>query len=127
MIDHGGLDGQIAFLRVDQLVVRGAVLAREQHAAALQSRLRLLDVPAVHVQAGQADPIDAVQGAKIVHGGGGCKIDAIERGIQGDHVHIQPPRHPRFLGHDQEPTAGGDVKKDVPPVVLRQGELIGVS
>ena len=76
---HQRLDGEIAALRREELVVRRAVLSRKAHGTARKRLLRRVNVPALRPRAGKADIAERTVYLKEAHRRRRREVDAIQR------------------------------------------------
>ena len=126
VVDHGGLDGQVAILADHQLIVRLAVLAGEEHRAGVQGLHGGVNVPAGGSGAGEADVIQGVHRREQGHGGGGSQIDPIQRLLEDGDAVVQAAGNLAVLRDDQEAAAVFNGDEGIAALVAVQVEALGV-
>ena len=126
VVDHRGLDRQIALLVDQALIVGLAVLAGELDIAALHRLNGRVDVPAGLARAGEPDVVERVHGGEERHGGGSRKIDLVQRLLQHRNGAVHLRRYRRALRHDEEVAAVVDADERVPALITEKAEYRGV-
>ena len=126
VVDHGGGEGQAAALGLDELIVRGAVLAGVGHAPVLHGLTGLGDVPALGLGARQGDRVHHLQLPEAVHGGGGLEVDILQGLAENSHILRQLRRDLTILRHQQ---VGLLVNDDFGAALRREvhGKALGVG
>lgn len=79
MVDHRGLEREVAVRVADGFIVRGAVFAGVFDIAVCHGLARRIEIPAVGTGAGERDGIERVERNEEIHCARSDEIDAVER------------------------------------------------
>ena len=128
VVDHGRLDGQLAALVHDQLVVRCVVFPPEYHGAAGERALEAFHRAVLLRHAEHAHPVGNSQRIEQAGRVGGCQVHVFGR--LGDYPHVVGQRFKlglvEALGYDQVALARGGADQLAAVLVVVHGEFLRV-
>ena len=126
VIDHGGLNGQIAPPVHQHFIIRFAVFSGVHHGTGLHALPGRRESPAALSKGGHGDLIQGACGGEQGHGGRGGVVDVGQRLTQDDGLPAGPRRNLLPLRHHQISAAVRHCDEPVSALITVDAELIRI-